>query len=540
MIGSPDTLPGDVLADALRDGELAMPRTTPRDRTLLEACLQRGLELDHPRATLWSRIALAQLLSQDQHASSAAGELTLALRLAEHVEDFEAVAACRWRMGILWARFGDLGTARHHLDEGLRVARTGGHRLLEAILLTNLAFTWGAEGEPNLYRTLSEEALAHFEALGDHARAQHVLCNLASAIVRQGDLEAAEALYDRVAHTLTPGQAPMLEGIILGGRAEAAFARGQVDRGRSLSEESEAVYEAGGLRYDALRQRVLRASQLTSHGRAEEACALLQTAIAAAEPLELRTVVSEARHKLATAHAALGDFEAAYTTLLRAVQDRDDAEKEEVRQKYALLRDAQTAVDVAQQRIRSEDLARINVRLRETLQERDRLNLELSRYASTDPLTGALNRRGWLAFVETQAREASDPRSWLLLLVDIDDFKAINDQHGHGAGDAVLQDLAQRLQAIVRDRPGAVLRIGGDEFALLVFDPSGDDQASMTSGLQSTRSIPHPLQPTTLMTYQLSLGATPITDWGEVHTALERADATMYLAKRHKSPAGSR
>ena len=510
-----------------------MPRSVPPPRDLAESYLQRALVLDDAACIVWARICLAYGLAQEQQPSSAAGELTLALALAEREGDTETLAVCRWRLGVLWARIGDLGTTRYHLDEGLRVAREGDHRLMEGILLTNLAFTWGSEGQTELYRSLSEEALVHFEALGDRERAHHVRCNLASAIVRQGQLEEAEALYDRVAAELDLGQAPMLEGIILGGRSEAAFQRGDIATGRALSEASEATFEAGGLSYDALRQRVLRSAQLTKRGCAAEALRLAIEAMTRAQALGYRAVATDALHKQADAHAALGSYEDAYTTLLRVVEERTEADRVEVRQKYALLRDAQTAVAVARDRIRTEELARMNVRLREAIIDRDRLNQELERHASTDPLTGALNRRGWLRYIDGLAKADTDPHPWTLLLVDIDDFKSVNDRHGHSAGDAVLQDLATLLLSTLASQRGAVVRIGGDEFAVLLYDPDHRLAPSFATAWASPRTIPHP-STASPVPYTISVGTTDISAWTSLREALDRADATMYLSKRSK------
>lgn len=97
-------------------------------------------------------------------------------------------------------------------------------------------------------------------------------------------------------------------------------------------------------------------------------------------------------------------------------------------------------------------------------------NRHLSDASEHDALTGAGNRRYSARVLERlQARAAAEPNArWAVVLLDIDHFKRVNDQHGHGAGDSVLKQVAQRLQGLVREGD-AVIRWGGEEF-LLVLD----------------------------------------------------------------------
>ncbi len=98
---------------------------------------------------------------------------------------------------------------------------------------------------------------------------------------------------------------------------------------------------------------------------------------------------------------------------------------------------------------------------------------ELRQAAFRDPVTGAWNRRYFDRFLTVaidRAREAR--RSLTVLMFDIDDFKRFNDEHGHGAGDEILRETVRMLTSVVRptDR---VCRIGGDEFAVIFYEPHG-------------------------------------------------------------------
>lgn len=91
-----------------------------------------------------------------------------------------------------------------------------------------------------------------------------------------------------------------------------------------------------------------------------------------------------------------------------------------------------------------------------------------------DPLTGLLNRRGFEQIIEahlTEVRDTGDRGA--VLVVDLDDFKAVNDTLGHDAGDRLLVTVAGRVQDCV-GTAGAVGRIGGDEFAVLLPDADAE------------------------------------------------------------------
>jgi diguanylate cyclase (GGDEF)-like protein len=83
--------------------------------------------------------------------------------------------------------------------------------------------------------------------------------------------------------------------------------------------------------------------------------------------------------------------------------------------------------------------------------------------AELDPLTGVSNRRGFDAAL---ARAGASREPYALILIDLDDFKRVNDELGHPAGDAVLQAVASEAAGIAR-QDDCVARIGGDEFAII-------------------------------------------------------------------------
>jgi diguanylate cyclase (GGDEF)-like protein len=103
----------------------------------------------------------------------------------------------------------------------------------------------------------------------------------------------------------------------------------------------------------------------------------------------------------------------------------------------------------------------------------DRVRAELARVSRTDPLTGCLNRRGFEEQAEAAiAAACAADGSLAVVLVDLDGFKQVNDTGGHAAGDAVLREVAIRLEAAAGPHD-AIGRLGGDEFAVLL--PGADE-----------------------------------------------------------------
>ncbi|WP_076397643.1 diguanylate cyclase [Rhizobium sp. RU33A] len=96
-------------------------------------------------------------------------------------------------------------------------------------------------------------------------------------------------------------------------------------------------------------------------------------------------------------------------------------------------------------------------------------NEQLRRHAETDALTGLGNRRGFDAQLSHRlGRYRNDREPLALLLIDIDHFKLFNDTHGHQAGDAALQVVAEVIAACMRDVDGTAARYGGEEFAMVL------------------------------------------------------------------------
>ena len=150
--------------------------------------------------------------------------------------------------------------------------------------------------------------------------------------------------------------------------------------------------------------------------------------------------------------------------------------------------------------------------------------------ATTDPLTGALNRRGFAAVCEGELGRARRKGQALALAhLDLDEFKQINDRYGHGVGDLALQHLVRSLASGMR--PGDVLcRFGGEEFVILLPETGLDEAvATLCRHLSDLAAAP---VPGTTCTLTFSAGVVCVQPEESVEAALQRADAATYTAKR--------
>lgn len=172
------------------------------------------------------------------------------------------------------------------------------------------------------------------------------------------------------------------------------------------------------------------------------------------------------------------------------------------------------------------------VGIAEDITEKKTLQGELHRLATSDVLTGASNRRHFFECAEALfAESCSSGRPLSFLLLDIDDFKKINDSHGHQAGDRVLQRVAHCAAYVLR-RDDLFGRIGGEEFAAIF--PNCDAQQARQVAERLQREVQRLQFSNDGETFgvTISQGITVRGEGDELDDLYARADAAMYQAKR--------
>jgi diguanylate cyclase (GGDEF)-like protein len=157
--------------------------------------------------------------------------------------------------------------------------------------------------------------------------------------------------------------------------------------------------------------------------------------------------------------------------------------------------------------------------------------------AMQDPLTGLPNRRAMVnALTEATSGPTSDGRRHAFFLLDLNDFKRVNDLYGHAVGDRALQTVAERFKAAARPTD-MLARLGGDEFALLSYDTTRE--AARTIGERIIAALYSPVRVDAgLHDIGVSIGVTLIPDDGIIpQEILRNADNAMYAAKEAQQSA---
>lgn len=176
--------------------------------------------------------------------------------------------------------------------------------------------------------------------------------------------------------------------------------------------------------------------------------------------------------------------------------------------------------------------AEVNRQLEYEIEERVRAETRIAFLASHDALTGLPNRRTQQERFEQAVAHAAQTGSQVaLLFIDLDHFKTVNDTHGHPAGDALLREIAERLQAVLR-HCDSVCRQGGDEFVLLLGEIADRNVVSRIAG----RVLQALNEPVLFQGRQIriggSIGISLYPEHGkDFEPLISRADKALYRAK---------
>lgn len=170
-------------------------------------------------------------------------------------------------------------------------------------------------------------------------------------------------------------------------------------------------------------------------------------------------------------------------------------------------------------------IARFSMRLEE-------MRLELEKLVRTDPLSGALNRRGVSEFAEKAFAERREKDKFCAIVIDIDRFKTINDNHGHAAGDAVIAQVVEIARQMAGSVNCAIGRLGGDELVVLIVEQSLEETLVMAERLRDAIEHAIFLHEGTRLTVTTSIGVAASDPADKnAEAVLRRADHSLYAAK---------
>ncbi len=161
----------------------------------------------------------------------------------------------------------------------------------------------------------------------------------------------------------------------------------------------------------------------------------------------------------------------------------------------------------------------------------DRLSERMERLATFDDLTGVLSRRAFIARAEAITRATAAAKStFSIAILDIDNFKSINDRYGHAAGDVALAHVASLISRAVR-ASDVVGRIGGEEFALLLPSETKEAAGHLVDRLRAIIAASGSCVPDRDVVSTLSAGVDAFREGDTLASVMARADAALYAAK---------
>ncbi|MES2642695.1 MAG: diguanylate cyclase [Myxococcota bacterium] len=456
---------------------------------------------------------------------------------AERADDTLLVMFVNQQLGILSGMLGDRHRARAALQRAVSAAERLGDTRGLAVALSNLGYLHGEQRQTVPYREHTERALVLSRSLGDRSMIASNLCNLGGALASLRLFDEARAVYDEGERIATEIGWEIGKARFVSGRANLLCKEGALDLGDRVFDSAIKRFRDLGDHYHIARIAVQRGNFHLEAGRPASALGHFDEALQLAAEWSFDSVPADVLENRAVAMEQVGDQAGALASLraLLALRLRDTTERaverEEVANARAIAMRARWQAE--DERQRSQELARMNETLRDALAREEALRAEVERLARTDVLTGLANRRFTQELLDRAVAQALRSGAPLCVaLLDIDNFKAINDTYGHAAGDRALEEIGRRLGGAVR-ASDIVGRWGGEEF-LVVFTSSTSEVARL--GAERLRGViggaPVAVTGTVTLPITLSAGiARRASDDRTADTMLAAADHALYAAK---------
>lgn len=374
--------------------------------------------------------------------------------------------------GAFLGEMGDLSSAVACFFDSLRIAQRVGSSVNESLALTNIGHLKLENGEPERAISYLEQSLAITDTIGARVYQPFALEIMASALQKLQRLDEAfqaaqrgiqvcrevgnphhevTALYTLARIQIDMGQCSEAEAVLL----QALEMATTLQSGRSIAD----IHGDLGRLY-------------TKTGDFAKAEAFLCRGLRYACQYQQQQQICEMHLAFSELYEVSGDLTRALASLREYHEVYKTLQKESLQNRLG-AQVAQMAVQRAQQeaeihRLRTVELAALNQENERLLERIKQQAKSLAQLAITDPLTGLYNRRYLKEFLGNEMpEEISNPTLFSLALLDLDDFKQINDRFSHSVGDEVLKTTAQLLRQSVRDHD-IVVRFGGEEFIVVL------------------------------------------------------------------------
>ena len=483
------------------------------------------------------RRGMAAALSMLAYHSAIAGltepalsQASQALALLDDLQSSAILGDIYFAMG--WARLfgGDFAEAIVVLTEAERIAEELGDRGAQAYAIDTMANVYAISGHPEDALEGHLRALAIQEELGDGLSVALVRNNIAYTYLELEDYAAALASAAASFAFISENGHEHIEMAVLDTLASVFLAMGELDAALVSAQRGLKLARARESHRDETDSLMTLGRILLRQGRYDDALVSIREALPLAE-LHGRAVEEYRCHELlATIHENRGDARAALTEYRRyhdlehvCINRESQTRLANLRVEY-LLEDARKDSEI--HRLRS-------LALEQEVGESRIAQVRLEAQASLDPLTGLYNRRHLSVLVEELAAAFARGESACVLMVDIDNFKQINDAHGHFVGDRVLVSLARLLKRNSRSTD-VPLRYGGDEFLVLLVGMDAAAGAETAERLRAAVARSKVASGEVEVNFTISVGVACVPAEGpmDLPALIASADAALYTAKQ--------
>ncbi len=232
--------------------------------------------------------------------------------------------------------------------------------------------------------------------------------------------------------------------------------------------------------------------------------------------------ISRAVGNLAQAISKADELDLLKSTALEHLRQMREGIKARQAKEQELLSQTRRQLEEARRHLNS---------MRRRMQEVEAESEKLSREALTDPLTKVWNKR---AFTRQLQFALTHPNAWpfCLIMVDIDNFKGVNDTYGHQAGDRALVAIADRVRGSLR-KQDTLFRYAGDEFVILLLQTPKDEALQVAERVrQATANIRFTFRGQGELRITISMGVTQAEEGDTVESLFQRADQALYQSKQ--------
>lgn len=439
-------------------------------------------------------------------------------------------------IGVSWVRLGDILRARAVFSLGAELAHNGGNAELEAVALCNGAMTWGEANDAQACTDLTAEALVLLRQVGDVRRICTGLANLAEGLTRLGRTDEAEVAAEEGVRLAVGLGDHQMEAIFLAGRGERAAIAGRHAEGEQDIRTARARLLAAGHVYDVGQVTVLLVEALRLAGQLELAITECRSALDDLHGSSFHGLHIALLDKLSVLYESSGQTALALETLRERLRRTHGFEQNPARILAYGVEERQRSQFAREGSRREESqrnaLVAANRELTAALARERRERVVLQAEAVTDPLTGALNRRGFMELAMISVGNAQRAGDGLAVAVlDLDHFKRVNDTHGHRAGDVVLREVASVSAGCLRGHD-LFGRFGGEEFVALIAHAEADVARLVAERIRKKLAGLVIHAQNARISCTVSIGLALFAPGMTIDQLIEAADEALYAAKR--------